>query len=118
MREKNQKYCMFAFRNCRQWRDLAFCLSMLTYNERSIRKLQENFACFADKLGEQDVFNSFMTIMDSAKKFAKPEARVSHVVLYMCDMAGMFWAPFEMDTFFLFTIQNTVNLEYTPNLQF
>ncbi|KAJ7379614.1 meiotic chromosome condensation [Desmophyllum pertusum] len=27
----------------RQWRDLAFCLSMLSYNERGIRKLQENF---------------------------------------------------------------------------
>ena len=60
----------------RQWRDLAFCLSMLSYNEKTIRKLQENESCFIDKLSSEDVFSSFMTIINGARKFAKPETKV------------------------------------------
>ncbi|RMX45777.1 hypothetical protein pdam_00004164 [Pocillopora damicornis] len=59
----------------RQWRDLAFCLSMLSYNERGIRKLQENFSCFHDKLAEEDVYHSFLNIVGKSKKFAKPEVK-------------------------------------------
>ena len=55
---------------------------MMSYSEKSIRKLQDNFACFADKLGEEAVYNSFVTIMGSAKSFAKPEAKVCVQVLY------------------------------------
>lgn len=65
-----------SFRTERQWRDLAFCLSMLSYNERGIRKLQENFACFHDKLAEEDVYQSFLAIVGKSKKFAKPEVKV------------------------------------------
>jgi condensin complex subunit 1 len=60
----------------RQWRDLAFCLSLLSYNDRSIRKLQENFGCFGDKLSEEFVYSCFTTIISGACKFAKPEAKV------------------------------------------
>ena len=49
---------------------------MLSYNERGIRKLQENFACFHDKLAEEDVFHSFLTVVGKTKKFAKPEIKV------------------------------------------
>ena len=67
----------------RQWRDLAYCLSMLSYNEKCVRKLQENFACFGDKLADEDVYSCFMTIMSGAKKFSKPEAKVSYgIILY------------------------------------
>ncbi|XP_015767731.1 PREDICTED: condensin complex subunit 1-like [Acropora digitifera] len=59
----------------RQWRDLAFCLSLLSYNERGIRKLQENFACFHDKLAEDDVYQCFVVIVSKSKKFAKPEVK-------------------------------------------
>ena len=65
-----------SFRTERQWRDLAFCLSMLSYNERGIRKLQENFGCFHDKLAEEDVYQSFLAIVGKSKKFAKPEVKV------------------------------------------
>ncbi|XP_013415078.1 condensin complex subunit 1-like isoform X2 [Lingula anatina] len=64
-----------ATRTERQWRDLSFCLSMLSYNEKSIRKLQENFACFGDKLHEEEVYSCFTTIISGAKKFAKPETK-------------------------------------------
>ena len=66
----------------RQWRDLAFCLSLLSFSERSLRKLQENFACFNDKLYEDDVYNSFCSIMNASKKFAKSETRVRYGVFY------------------------------------
>lgn len=64
------------FRTERQWRDLAFCLAQLSYNERGVRKLQENFACFQDKLSDEDVYGFFNTIMGKCKKFAKPEMKV------------------------------------------
>ena len=49
---------------------------MLTYSEKSVRKLQENFTCFHDKLHDEDVYNSFMAIINGARKLAKPEAKV------------------------------------------
>jgi len=57
----------------RQWRDLAYCLSLLPYNEKSVRKLIENIKCFSDKLSEEDVYASFIQIINKSKKFAKIE---------------------------------------------
>ena len=41
-----------------------------------MRRLQENFACFQDKLVDAEVFSSFTSIVSKAKKFAKPEVKV------------------------------------------
>ena len=60
----------------RQWRDLSFCLSMLSYNEKSIAKLHENFMCFADKLADEEVYGCFCTIVTKSRSFAKQEAKV------------------------------------------
>ena len=60
----------------RQWRDLSYCLSMLSYSEKSIAKLHENFMCFADKLAEDEVYSCFCTIVNKSRSFAKPEAKV------------------------------------------
>ncbi|CAB4020158.1 condensin complex subunit 1-like isoform X1 [Paramuricea clavata] len=65
-----------ATRTDRQWIDLSFCLAQLSYNERSLRKLQENFACFQGTLSNDDVFGFFSTIMGKCKKMAKPEIKV------------------------------------------
>ncbi|XP_048728818.2 condensin complex subunit 1-like isoform X3 [Ostrea edulis] len=59
----------------RQWRDLSFCLSMMSYSEKSIRKLQENFACFGDKLSDEEVYSCFCTIISKSRSFAKPTAK-------------------------------------------
>lgn len=59
----------------RQWQDLAFCLSLLSYSEKSIRRLQENFTCFADKLSDEQVYQSFMAIIAKVRKFCKPEVK-------------------------------------------
>jgi len=59
----------------RQWRDITYCLSLLPYSDKGIRKLSENFRCFSDKLHEEDVYNHFQTILSTAKKSTKQEAR-------------------------------------------
>ncbi|KAJ8320625.1 hypothetical protein KUTeg_002212 [Tegillarca granosa] len=64
-----------ATRTERQWRDIAFCLSMLSYSDKSLRKLQENFTCFGDKLVDDNVYSCFTTIISKSRSFAKPEAK-------------------------------------------
>ncbi|KAL4220856.1 meiotic chromosome condensation [Mactra antiquata] len=59
----------------RQWRDLSFCLSMLSFSEKSIAKLHENFMCFADKLADEEVYSCFTSIIGKSRNFAKPEAK-------------------------------------------
>ena len=82
----------------RQWRDLAFCLSMFNYNDKgkfaklyfkfieiifrdsmsfitnynyfytAIKKLNDNFASYSDKLHEDYVYEALNTIITQAKK--------------------------------------------------
>ncbi|XP_055958438.1 condensin complex subunit 1 isoform X2 [Patella vulgata] len=60
----------------RQWRDLSYCLSLLSYNEKSLRKLQENLQCFADKLVDDEVYSCFCSIINKSRSFVKPEAKM------------------------------------------
>eukprot|EP00794_Sanderia_malayensis_P003745 gene3745-4267_t len=60
----------------RQWHDLAFCLSLLPYNEKSFKKLQENFACYQDMLMDENVYSCFLAIISKSKKFIKQEFKV------------------------------------------
>jgi len=62
---------------------------MLSYNERGIRKLQENFTCFHDKLAEEHVYQSFLTIVGKSKKFAKPEVKVNLILRVRLSPARM-----------------------------
>ncbi|EUC53540.1 condensin complex subunit 1 [Rhizoctonia solani AG-3 Rhs1AP] len=53
----------------RQWRDIAFCLSMLPYkSERSVKKLIEGLPFYQDKLHEETVFMRFNDILAKAKQ--------------------------------------------------
>ncbi len=52
----------------RVWRDLAYCLSLLNYSERSIQKLYENMICFADKLFCDFVHESILSIITNSRK--------------------------------------------------
>ncbi|VDN10924.1 unnamed protein product [Dibothriocephalus latus] len=61
------------FRTERQWRDLAYCLSVMSYNERMVRTLQENLPIFAQQLSIIDVYGAFTEIISSARKSAKPD---------------------------------------------
>lgn len=62
----------------RQWRDIAYCLSLLNYNEKTIKKLMENVKFFKDKVQVQEVYDSFRTIISNTSKLAKPELKVRY----------------------------------------
>ncbi|EIW78221.1 hypothetical protein CONPUDRAFT_138601 [Coniophora puteana RWD-64-598 SS2] len=52
----------------RQWRDIAFCLSLLNFkSERSVRKLIEGLQYYRDKLHEEKVFERFQEILQKAR---------------------------------------------------
>ncbi|KAM3965310.1 LOW QUALITY PROTEIN: CAP-D2 condensin subunit [Aphomia sociella] len=59
----------------RQWRDLAYCLSLFSYNERSLRKLIENLDCYKDKLYCKGVMECFSTLMNNTSKMARTEIK-------------------------------------------
>jgi condensin complex subunit 1 len=48
----------------RQWRDIAFCLSLLPFNsELAVKKLVEGLPFYQDKLHEEGVFKRFQEIL-------------------------------------------------------
>eukprot|EP00092_Neocalanus_flemingeri_P032797 GFUD01035670.1.p1 GENE.GFUD01035670.1~~GFUD01035670.1.p1 ORF type:complete len:1485 (+),score=509.47 GFUD01035670.1:55-4509(+) len=57
-----------ATRTERQWRDIAYCLSLFPYSDRSIKKLADNFPCWSDKLHEDSVYDSICVIFAGVKK--------------------------------------------------
>ncbi|CAG8557907.1 14373_t:CDS:10 [Ambispora leptoticha] len=62
----------------RQWRDIAFCLSLLPYkSEKSFRKLVEGLQNFQNKLHEEAVYKYFVEIINKAnsQKPQKPELK-------------------------------------------
>ena len=61
----------------RQWRDLAFCLSLFSYNEKAAKKLVENFNCFSDKLHDDFVHEAVQSIMNQCRKLPKQETKLS-----------------------------------------
>ncbi|KAL3901228.1 MAG: hypothetical protein SGCHY_000755 [Lobulomycetales sp.] len=53
----------------RQWRDIAFCLSLIPFTSaNSFKKLVEGLPCYQDKLHEPDVYKSIGDIIASMKK--------------------------------------------------
>lgn len=53
----------------RQWRDIAFCLSLLPFkSERSVKKLIEGLQFYRDKLHEETVFRLFQEILAKVRK--------------------------------------------------
>jgi len=57
-----------ATRTERQWRDIAYCLSLFPYSDRSVKKLADNFPCWSDKLHEDSVYDSICVIFAGVKK--------------------------------------------------
>ncbi|PFH48881.1 hypothetical protein AMATHDRAFT_64397 [Amanita thiersii Skay4041] len=52
----------------RQWRDIAYCLSLLPYkSEKSVKKLIEGLQFYRDKLHEPVVFDRFTEILTKAR---------------------------------------------------
>ncbi len=65
----------------RQWRDIAFCLSLLPFkSERSVKKLIEGLQFYRDKLHEETVYARFQEILTKArsnKSANKPDAELN-----------------------------------------
>ncbi|XP_039955400.1 condensin complex subunit 1 [Bactrocera tryoni] len=61
----------------RQWRDIAYCLSLLSYNERAVKKLIDNVQHFKDKVQIDEVYQSFKLIISNTSKLAKPELKAA-----------------------------------------
>ncbi|KAH9939915.1 non-SMC mitotic condensation complex subunit 1-domain-containing protein [Amylocystis lapponica] len=65
----------------RQWRDIAYCLSLLPFkSERSVKKLIEGLQFYRDKLHEETVFGRFQEILTKArsnKSANKPDAELN-----------------------------------------
>ncbi|XP_076315224.1 condensin complex subunit 1-like isoform X2 [Tachypleus tridentatus] len=84
-----------ATRTDRQNQDLAFCLSLLPYSERCIHKLQENVTCFADKLNDNAVYESFVCIITATKKGINLKSEVKIILeeleqmIEECHLKGM-----------------------------
>ncbi|KAJ3223014.1 Condensin complex subunit, partial [Clydaea vesicula] len=63
--------------NCRQWRDIAFCLSLIPYsNEKSFGKFVEGLPYFQDKLHEKGVQKHFEEILLKGKKLKSTEMKI------------------------------------------
>lgn len=65
----------------RQWRDIAFCLSLLPFkSERSVKKLIEGLQFYRDKLHEEGVYDRFSEILSKArsnKSANKPDTELN-----------------------------------------
>ncbi|KAH6918222.1 condensin [Coprinopsis sp. MPI-PUGE-AT-0042] len=66
--------------DARQWRDIAFCLSLLPFkSEKSVKKLIEGLPFYRDKLHEPKVYARFLEILIKArqnKSKEKPDAEL------------------------------------------
>ncbi|KAL5197064.1 hypothetical protein ABZP36_000576 [Zizania latifolia] len=60
----------------RQWEYISYCLSQLTFTEKGLKKLVDNFKMFEHALSEDSVMNHFRSVIAKCKKFAKPELKV------------------------------------------
>ncbi|XP_075071952.1 condensin complex subunit 1 [Mixophyes fleayi] len=59
----------------RQWRDLAHCLSLLPFSEKGLSKMQDCFDCYGDKLSDDAVYNSFISVVGKMRRGAKPDLK-------------------------------------------
>lgn len=60
-----------------QWRYFSYCLSLIPHNEKCLSKLNENLACYANQLSDNEVFQNFMAILNASKKSIKWENKES-----------------------------------------
>ena len=56
-------------------RDIAFCVCSLAHTDKSIRKLQEQFKTYGNKLGDSEVFACFTGLISKYRKAAAGELK-------------------------------------------
>ncbi|KAJ7519949.1 hypothetical protein O6H91_20G060900 [Diphasiastrum complanatum] len=60
-----------------QWQAIAYCLSQLTYGEKAMKKLSDQFKNYEHALVDEKVVDYLKAIAIKAKKLAKPEFRLA-----------------------------------------
>ncbi|KAI5084153.1 hypothetical protein GOP47_0000322 [Adiantum capillus-veneris] len=61
----------------KQWQNIAYCLSQLTYTDKGIKKLADLLKSYQHALAVEEVLNHFKVIVTKAKKFAKAEVKAT-----------------------------------------
>lgn len=61
----------------RQWCDLAFCLSIINYNDKALKHLIDNIPHLVEKLHNSQVYAYFKHIGTAMGKSTKPDIKVS-----------------------------------------
>eukprot|EP01103_Thecamoeba_quadrilineata_P010866 TRINITY_DN2462_c0_g1_i1.p1 TRINITY_DN2462_c0_g1~~TRINITY_DN2462_c0_g1_i1.p1 ORF type:complete len:1011 (+),score=148.98 TRINITY_DN2462_c0_g1_i1:371-3403(+) len=56
-----------------QCQDIAYCLGLLNYNEKGLRKLLDMWKYYFDHLHDPTILGHFQHIANKSKKFAKPD---------------------------------------------
>jgi condensin complex subunit 1 len=72
-----EKLC-YRFKNTdneKEWRNTAYCLTQLSYNEKGLRKLIHMFEFYREKLLDQVVNEHYKTLLTKLKKFMKQETK-------------------------------------------
>nr|XP_043621850.1 condensin complex subunit 1 [Erigeron canadensis] len=59
----------------RQWENISYCLSQLSFTDKGIKKLIELFKVYENVLSNEAVMEHFKSIINKGKKFAKPELK-------------------------------------------
>jgi len=59
----------------KDWRNSAFCMSLLSFNEKGIRRLMDNFELYREKLVDATVNECFKSILTKLKKIPKAETK-------------------------------------------
>ena len=80
----------------RQWRDIAFCLSLLPFkSERSVKKLVEGLPFYRDKLHEEGVYARFQEILAKARlhPLAFPSSHLALLTLAFFSLLPLFQTP-------------------------
>lgn len=67
--------------------DLSYCLTLVPYTDRTIQKLVDNIACFADKLNYAKLHKHLANIIIACKK----QTKMNKVSSFSFDGSNRFW---------------------------
>lgn len=59
-----------------KYKNVAYCLTLITYNDKGLRKLSDNFRNYKHVLQDETVHGFFKQIMGSCVKSAKADLKV------------------------------------------
>lgn len=72
-----------------QWRDVSFCLSLLTFTDRAVRKMLELFRLYSNMLHDDGVYTNFQVVLDKLRKAAKSEDLLPLLVAFEHKMEAL-----------------------------